>query len=740
MTMTMVMVAVLVGCGEKTVDPDLSVTARPRFINNAGQVATIAVTATDALGKPGTGEVRFSSVAGSLATPVTVALVGGEAEADFSCSAASDPGCVLGAMRVTGEWLVEGKLVENYATVTITGPDAGAVTGGGAGGGSGGGGGGGGGGGTGGGAAGGGAGGGGGGSSGDGGLSLTASRSRIYMAVGDVSVLTATLRQGSAGVPNAPIEFSTSLGAVGPADGGSGAAMSYTETTDSTGVAQARFTETGAAGSAVITASHVASQRNATVQVEVTAVQQIRWISTTCGGTGCSLMGMRASGFNESAQVKFKAVDSSSRPVAGVAVQFSVAAPPNGVTYSPSGVTDSLGEVVANVSSGITLGSFAVRAIVVAGTVEAESSTIYIRGAKPSNNGFLLQCSPVNVAAYKSNSGPADFTIPCTVKLVDRYSNPVGTGTTVSFKTEAGTIPNDTKTNAFSPTGDNTKEGVGLVNFSTIGEFPAEVDPLAADPSQYPYPRQAEPSRVDAALLRNPRDGLVSIIAYVQGEEHFYDDNSNGVRDAAEQYIDQGEPLVDDNDNGVHDEREIYVDVNRNLRWDGPNGQWDANTTIWTEERVLYTDVADPSVAFTVPSSYGACPGGVAKGGFTNLEVHLPDRNLNRVQSAGTALGVSHTATKGSVQWLSSTIQDHRGFEQKRLQVNADGGNSECSSAAAVCVWKLIFVDWGEGSLGSVRVSGAPVADATPCQNDLVTSDVTVLGVKTSVVTPGAIQ
>jgi len=267
-----------------------------------------------------------------------------------------------------------------------------------------------------------------------------------------------------------------------------------------------------------------------------------------------------------------------------------------------------------------------------------------------------------------------------------------------------------------------------------------DVDPLVADPNQYPYPRAAEPRRADGALTRNPRDGLVSVIAYVQGEEHFYDDNSNGVRDGNEQYIDQGEPLVDNNDNGVQDPNETYVDVNSNKQWDPPNGQWDANTTIWIETRVLYTDIADPSVAFTVPDSYGACPGGVAKGGTALVYVFLPDRNLNRVQSASTTMGVSHTATKGSVQWVSTTIQDGYGFGIERIRVNAADSNAGCLAVTPACVWKVIFGDWGQGALGPVRVSGAAVSDATPCQNDFLTSDVTVLGVKTSVGTPGAIQ
>jgi hypothetical protein len=213
------------------------------------------------------------------------------------------------------------------------------------------------------------------------------------------------------------------------------------------------------------------------------------------------------------------------------------------------------------------------------------------------------------------------------------------------------------------------------------------------------------------------------------------------VHDANEQFIDQGEPLVDNNDNGIQDANETYVDINANGRWDGPNGQWDGNTTIWTETRVLYTDIADPTVAFTTPSSYGSCPAGVSKGGSSLIDVYLPDLNLNRVQAASTSMGVAHTATKGSVQWVSTTIQDGYGFQMDRLRFDAAGAaNAECAPTSPVCVWKVIFGTWGQGYLGQVRITGAAVSDATACQNDVTTTDVTVLGVKSSVATPGAIQ
>jgi hypothetical protein len=152
-------------------------------------------------------------------------------------------------------------------------------------------------------------------------------------------------------------------------------------------------------------------------------------------------------------------------------------------------------------------------------------------------------------------------------------------------------------------------EGTASVTFSTDmgnGTSPADVEPLPADPAQYPWPRQAEPRVANGQLVVNPRDQLVTIIAMTQGEEAFVDANHNGVLDIGETFIDQGDPFIDANDNGVYDQ--LYTGGPWELRfcgqgntncaaYQGPNGKWDSLTTIWVPTWVVFTGVTSAHIA-----------------------------------------------------------------------------------------------------------------------------------------------
>ncbi len=714
---------VYAACSGPSGAPELALSARPRTIDNRGQTATISVTATDAQGKPGTGTVRLTSAAGSLKAGTEVTLLAGAVDADFSCDAAQDPACA-GAIRVTGEWVSNGVLAEATTSVAVTVPDAGppdagppdagpfdagvpfdaGITG-------------------------------------DAGLTLTTADPRIFMSVGDFTDVTATMQINGVPTAGATIDFATTLGVLGPTDGGPGSAT-YSEVTNASGVAVARFAENGVAGDAVITATHAATGVRADAGVEIVAVNAITHVSTTCGGTACNIMGLRGSGFNENAIMRFALRDAQNRPVPGVRVTFALINAPLGTTIAPAAVSDAQGNADVNVQSGLNIGTFSVRATVIAGVLETTSPTIGVRGAKPSNLGFTLQCARVNLAAYLSPTPPLPISNSCTVTLVDRYGNPVGTGTAVRLNSEAGRVPNQVTTNAFSPTGTNTDEGKGIFAFDTTGPFPAEdVPPLAAAGAQFPYARNAEYNWADAALTRNPRDGLVTIIAYVQGEEHFYDDNSNGVRDTGERFIDQGEPFVDKNDNNVWDPGELNVDPDGDGVWDGPNSTWDSNTTVWTKLFLLYTDYSyAPAVVGAGSTPFVPNGFNVAKGTSVTLDVYLPDRNLNHIESgAGTA--IRHTAAKGSVTLVSlNTGLDDYGFQVEAMKLVNATGTGNCAPSQPRCVFLTLFGTWGLGYIGQVRIDGAPVTDTNPPQADVVTVDTSVRSVVSGASVGGTIQ
>jgi hypothetical protein len=74
-------------------------------------------------------------------------------------------------------------------------------------------------------------------------------------------------------------------------------------------------------------------------------------------------------------------------------------------------------------------------------------------------------------------------------------------------------------------------------------------------------------------LTLNPRDGLVRLIGYTQGEARFIDLNITGAGDGNYQkeydFVPlHSEPYVDTNDNGQWDIDEPYFDVNRNGQWE----------------------------------------------------------------------------------------------------------------------------------------------------------------------------
>lgn len=719
------MAVVLSACGPAG-DPTLYLIARPRTIDNLGQASTVTATAALADGTAGTGKVRFSAPAGSLATPLEVDLASGTAEADFTCAAADDPAC-SGSVRITAEWVVNGKLMQATTNITVAAPDSGTGGGGGddagmdagmedAG--------------T-----------GGGGGSMDGGsetLVLTPARTTIFKSVGDTTNITATfsLSPGVPG-PNEALTFATSLGQLSLLDGGS-AGTSLVTTTDSAGQTSVTFAETGVAGTATVTAVSSDGGVMGSTDIRILEVNAITHTSTVCStGNNCTVMGIRNSGFNETATISFTVTDAAGKPLADVPVTFTANAAPTGLTISPTGVTNAMGVVSTMAQSGASTGTFTVTATV-AGTVTGTSPTIGVRGAKPSNNGFTLQCAVKNMAAFRDSAPPLPLTTTCTVTLIDRFGNPVGKPTSVNLNSEAGAVPANISTTGYSPTGGNMNEGKGSFTFNTVGTFPpVDVDPFPSDPAQYPYAREGEPSRNDAALVRNPRDALVTIMAYTDGEEQFSDDNANGQRDPAEQFIDQGEPFLDKNDNNQWDPGESYVDVDGNNMWTPANGQWDANAKIWTVAHILYTDAASPSATAYefVPSSFD-----VPKGGLSVLDVYMPDFNLNHVE-AGASASMARLATKGTATLQGLNLaQDGYGFvfEGRRL-VNATG-TGPCDPTEPICSFRTLFGSWGRGYVGQLRINGAATTDMTPAVNDTITVTTTVRGVARQAAVSGTIQ
>ncbi len=555
----------------------------------------------------------------------------------------------------------------------------------------------------------------------DAGVFITADKPRVYIGVGDSTPVAARLVANGAPAVGRNLQVSTTLGTLSLSDGGvfSGAGI-----TGANGALGLELHEAGIDGVATLTVTDPQSARTATTNVDILRIGTINYTSTNCGPTlNCTVMGIRNSGFNTQATLRFTVRDARTtpQPVIGVRVTFVLNNAPAGTLVTANGITDVNGNVDAVVTSGNSIGSFSVTATVING-VSASSPTIGVRGATPSSKGFQFQCSKVNLPVYRSTTPPLVIPVPCTVILVDRNSNPVGTGTSVQFLAEAGNIPNSAVTQAYVPP-NGINEGRGMVAFDTSGTFPAvDVDFLTANPTQFPFARQLEPSRADGLLTRNPRDGLVTLIAYTDGEEWFDDSNANGVRDTGEQFIDQGEPFVDSNDDDVRQNGENYIDVDGNGAWTPPNGTWEASTKIWTKTYLLYTDYSEPSIAFFNPTTFN-----VAKGTSVPIDVYMPDKNWNVVEQ-GSTLAITRTSNRGSVTIATRLDLDSYGFVMEPRRLTNPTGAADCTPGLPTCVFRTAFGTWARGPVGLLTLVGASITDANPAEMDTITVRTTVRG------------
>ncbi len=704
------------GCPSSTAaeDPTLTVSAKPRTIAADG-TTVVTVTAVDSKGGAGTGEVELRTQGvGSLGAGESKALSDGKADFNFNCPAA-DLGC-KGSVTLSASWAAAGATIKGTTTVLIqaaTGVDAGSN-----------------------------------GDAGvmvvdagvkptssDAGFTVVVDRARIFKGVGDVANVTATLNVNGAIAPDQEIEFSTTAGVLTLTNAAQGSAL-LTVKTDANGKASVKLAENGVVGIAEVKAIHKASNQTAKTVVEILGINSISHVSTTCAGASCVLIGIKGSGANETAQVKFRVQDAMNTPAKGVKVRFRVENAPGGLTISPDAVTDAAGEAVANIQSGLNVGIVSVIATVIPGELETVSPTIAIRGAKPSNRGFKVSCERVNLDVYRSNTPnvPLDLTTKCKVVLADRYNNPVGTGTTVRLNAEAGLVPNAVKIEAYpAPT-----EGTGAFTFGALGGSfpPLDVPALASVPTQYPFARGAEPNGPNGAKTANPRDGLVTILIYVSGEEHFDDNNSNGIRDANEPFIDQGEPLLDSNDNNVWDDGEFFQDeAPFDGKWNPPNGVWDKDKNIWTIAHILYTNASAPSRAVVIPTSFN-----VGKGQSQLFDVYMPDFQFNRVTS-GSTFSVTKTAGKGSVAVENQSLGlDGFGFTLNAQELTDAAGTGPCTPTTLVCQYRTLFGGWSNGFVGQVRLTGAALSDMTMAENATMTVSTTVRMLTAQYAVSGTIQ
>jgi hypothetical protein len=361
---------------------------------------------------------------------------------------------------------------------------------------------------------------------------------------------------------------------------------------DSNGKARATFLSDEGGGTAIITARFVGRDTAAQLAIEMPPLADITYSMQH------NLMGVRSSGFNESNQITFKilapnaapypdglVVNFEHRPLSGSKIDNQTCNTLDCVVRDTGTVEK--GQVQLTLVSGTLQGNAIVTIAATAGgqTKRIDVSSPIV-GAKVSGRNVSIECSPRNVPALVDTDctrSRVDTPFKCTVTLGDRFSNVVGISTTVKYQSEAGIVGTPPTTPMYpSPDLGKATGTIGTIG----GVLPLDVFPISGEYS-LAFDDQCHPS--GPVPVHNPRDGIVSVIAMMAGEEGFIDKDGDGMYDSGEPFIDLPEPFVDSNDNGVQDSGEFFQDLNGDMRWNAANGMWDETTTLWTETRVVYT-------------------------------------------------------------------------------------------------------------------------------------------------------
>ena len=350
---------------------------------------------------------------------------------------------------------------------------------------------------------------------------------------GSVAVLTASVTQN--GTPyNYPIAITFSSSCAS-----SNKATLDTQVTAYQGTALATYkgsTDTYAcAGNDTIIATAAGVDTTASVTItNLTAATR----SITAATPSPEFIYLRGSGKDEKATITFTLLDAQAKPVSGKKMNFSFAgtisnnANYQDYTLSPSSATTNTdGKATVTVNSGNLPVPISVIATLDENKeIRAGSSQIGVGIGYADDDSFSFAATAYNI----NGAGYDGETSTITIRLADRFNNPVADGTKVYFTTEGGSIAGDLSSGSGDTTG-VCSTAAGLCTATLTSQDP------------------------------RPADGRLTVSAYVAGEESFKDLNGNGIFDKSElagvtddqlaadvpdyvrNYVDVGEPFMDHN-------------------------------------------------------------------------------------------------------------------------------------------------------------------------------------------------
>lgn len=365
-----------------------------------------------------------------------------------------------------------------------------------------------------------------------------ASDGQVALAAGGSTSVTATLVDDTFALFATATDISFSSPCVA-----AGNATITSPITTNGGQATTTYIATGCSGTDTITASATIGTTVLTAQQTITVaaatVGSVQFISAN--PSVIAIAGTGGGGLQETSTLTFKVVDNLGGGVSGQTVNFALNTNVGGIQLSAiAGVTQSDGTVQVTVQSGTIPTPVNVTATTtdLASGIDysTQSDALVISTGRADQDSFSISIQTFNPEAFDIDG----VDVPITIRAADHFNNPVPDGTSISFRTEGGSIDASCA----------TADGACSVIWT----------------SQDP----------------RPTDGRVTILAYADGNESYTDANGNGLYDDFGpagffdfRGADLAEAWLDVDEDGVFDTGfEEFVDFNQDGTYTAADGRF----------------------------------------------------------------------------------------------------------------------------------------------------------------------